>query len=279
MVGQTVAIAIDEAVELVPNKLYRLGGVCPIDDDISWIPKGVEGYEPLSAFLLLEEDGALLVDTGVPLNKDAVAAQLDSIIGREREIQVFLTRFEPDCLANMPMLTDLFNIKKVAGGGVSNPFDFFDDLSTQEQLRADYNVTMTRLLPTDIIHVSPTRELSLVVTSIRLLNTFWGYDAATKTLFTSDSFGHVPVSDPSQVPVVTSENDTATFEQVRDHHLTKFDWLMGAETAPLIADLDKIFATHDVEIIAPNHGCVLQGADVVKRHVAMVRRMLTEIEN
>ena len=265
--------------ELVPGRLFRLGGLAEIGDGISWVAKGVTGYEPINCYLLLEEGGALLVDTGVPLHKQTVAAQLDGLIGRERATQIFLTRFEADCLGNMPTLTADFRISAVNGGGNLNPFDFFDDLSTDEQLRHDYQVEKVRIHPGGAVEVAPGRTVELVVTPLRLLTTFWGYDAATKTLFTSDSFGHAQVATASTTPVIDSSNDTITLDQVREHLLTKFEWLRGAETEPLIEEVDRIFQSHPIDIIAPTTGSVLMGRDVVERHIAMVMTVLGEIKN
>jgi flavorubredoxin len=273
------ATRIQPPVELVPNKLYGLGGLAPIESGFSWLPKGVTGYEPVNAFLLLEDDGALLVDTGVPAHKEIVKAQLEELIGSERELQVFLTRFEPDCLANLPTLTANFNFHTINGGGVLNPFDFFDDISSAEQVKSDYSLELNRKKPGDVVAVNGTRQLELVVTTIRLLTTFWAYDATTKTLFTSDSFGHVQIQDPSRPAVLDAADDTTTIDQVRAHLLTKFDWLLGAETEPLIADLQKIFSTYDVEILAPTHGAAIRGKETVARHVEMFIQVLSEIKN
>ena len=54
---------------LVPGKLYRLGGIVPIDGRLSWRRAGLTGYEPISAFLLLEDDNALIIGTGVRLHR------------------------------------------------------------------------------------------------------------------------------------------------------------------------------------------------------------------
>jgi len=273
------SVSSDMAIELVPGSLYRLGGVAAIEDDISWIPKGATGFLPLNCFLLVDGDQSLLVDTGVPLNAREIAAQLRRILPGDPPLHVFFTRFEQDTLGNMPMLSTEFTIGKISGGGISNPFDYFDDLSSQEQLKADYQIELTRVMPGDSVRISDTRKLDLVVTTIRLLTTFWAYDAATKTLFTSDSFGHAYLDNPDEPAVLTSDNDSTTFEQVRDHALTKFDWLKGAETDVLNDDLTKIFDSYDVEIIAPDCGRVLQGRDVVERHVAMFKKVLTDIRN
>ena len=59
--------------------------------------------------------------------------------------------------------------------------------------------------------------------------------------------------------------------------MLKFDWLEGAETEPLRAFVDDVFRTYDVQTIAPSHGCILQGAEVVQRHRAMVDAVLRDV--
>jgi flavorubredoxin len=59
--------------------------------------------------------------------------------------------------------------------------------------------------------------------------------------------------------------------------MLKFDWLEGAETEPLRTFLDEVFRTYDVQTIAPSHGCILEGADVVQRHRAMVDAVLRDV--
>jgi flavorubredoxin len=273
---------IDAPVELVPEKLYRLGGTVPMDGRLSWVPASWQGedsplHESLNSYLLIEGDRAMLVDSGVTVHRDAIVAQIAGLLG-DRNLEVFLTRFEPDCLVNLPHLVKRFGVTEVHGGGVSNPFDFFDDLSTSEQLRADAGVQLHRRLPGDAVKVGEGRELNLVATTIRLLTTFWAYDTGTKTLFSSDAFGHVAVQGAAGLPYVDGSNDPTTFENVRDHLFTKFDWLLGAETAPLRQDLAKVFSTYDVHRIAPTHGGMIVGKDTVAKHIAWVDKALSEVE-
>lgn len=268
-------------LELVPGRLYRLGGTVPMDGRLSWVPADWQGpasgrSEALNTYLLIEGDRATLVDSGVTVHREQIIDQLESLLAG-RGLEIFLTRFEPDCLVNLPAIVRRFGVREVHGGGVSNPFDFFDDLSTAEQLRADAGVTLHRRLPGDAVEIGTGRHLDLVATTIRLLTTFWAYDNVTKTLFTSDAFGHVAVPEANGRVLVDDSDDPTTFEMVRDHLFTKFDWLLGAETAPLREDLAKIFQKYDVERIAPTHGGMIVGKETVARHVAWVDRALAEV--
>lgn len=252
-----------------------------MDGRLSWVPASWQGpdsrlSESLNTYVLIEGDRAMLIDSGVTVHREQIIAQLEGLLG-DRTLEVFLTRFEPDCLVNLPHIVRKFGVNEVHGGGVSNPFDFFDDLSTSEQLRADAGVTLHRRLPGDDVKVGAGgRTLSLVATTIRLLTTFWAYDSGTRTLFTSDAFGHVAVPEGGRL-LVDEEHDPTTFETVRDHLFTKFDWLLGAETEPLRADLKKVFDTYDVERIAPTHGGQIVGRETVAKHVAWVDKALAEV--
>lgn len=274
---QLQAATSEQALELVQDKLYRLGGAVELDGRISWIPHDREGFEPINCYLIKDGSHALLVDTGVAAHRDLVVQQLKELIGDQTPLSIFLTRFEPDCLSNLAEIVEKFPVEHVYGGGVSNPFDFFDDLSTDEQLRHDYHVDIVRKIPGDVLRLSEQRTLTLVVTSIRLLATFWAYDHETRTLFTSDTFGHMQLRGIDETPVFSKANDTATVDTVRQHLLTKFDWLSGAEKEPLQRDLHDIFDQFPVEVIAPTHGAVLKGSETISRHYQFVQQVLSEL--
>jgi pimeloyl-ACP methyl ester carboxylesterase len=75
------AIDTDAPVELVPGKLYRLGGTVPMDGRLSWVPASWQGpdsllHEALNSDLLIEGDRAMLVDSGVTVHREAIVAQI-----------------------------------------------------------------------------------------------------------------------------------------------------------------------------------------------------------
>lgn len=276
--GEPAQVAVGgHDVELVPEKLYRLGGLTPLRGTISWVPKAAAGYLPVNSYLLREDASALLIDTGVPAHAAEISEQLQRLVPAGGDLQLYVTRIEPDVVSNLRMLTNRFGVEKVYGGGVMNPFDYFDDLSAEAHIQADSGLRLIRMAPDSAVELSPTRPIHLVPTALRLLYTFWAYDSETKTMFTSDSFGHAYLDDPSEPPVVTAANDTVTPDEVRAHLLTKFDWLQGADTDVIHDDIAHIFDTYDVEIIAPSSGMVLRGKDVVDRHVGMVKQVLLDL--
>lgn len=265
-----------DAATIVPGKLYGLGGAARRDGRISWVPEGGSGYEPLNCYLLTEPDGALLIDTGVAAHADVIARQLQELAGPDLPVSVFLTRFEPDCVTNLAGVLATCNVVAVYGGGVHNPFDFFDELSPAAHVQHDHGVELIRKRPGERVPVSPTRSVEVLSTSLRVLTTFWAYDAETRTLFTSDAFGHAPLAAPGQARIVDRGEDRTGPGEVADTLFTKFDWLRSADTGPLRAELAGLLAEREVEIIAPTHGRILRGADVVRRHADMLLDCLAE---
>jgi flavorubredoxin len=127
-----------------------------------------------------------------------------------------------------------------------------------------------------VLTLAPGRRVSVINARLKLLATAWLYDHATKVLFSSDTFSHALATSPVE-RIVTAADDRTTQAEVHEHMMLKFDWLEGAETEPLRTFLDEVFRTYDVQTIAPSHGCILEGADVVQRHRAMVDAVLRDV--
>jgi flavorubredoxin len=253
--------------ELVPDRLYRLGGTIPADSRISWLPRGRPGREPVNAYLLLEANRALMIDTGPSILGDLIVGQLRELLPDHSEVSVFLTRIEMDCIGNLGLVGGAFPIQTVHAGGGSNPFDFFDDLtsSTIDTRSAE----LARIKGDGQLQLGDSRVLRVLKTKLRLLATTWAFDEATGTLFTSDSFGHVGLEADDQ-PVILNESPSMDATSVRDHLVTKFDFLPAADTRDIRAGLEEIFAHHEVLTIAPGHGRVLTGKELVGEQLALV---------
>ena len=56
-----------QAVELIPDQLYRIGAMMPLDGRISWVPPDVRGFQPANSFVVLDGLNATLIDTGPAL--------------------------------------------------------------------------------------------------------------------------------------------------------------------------------------------------------------------
>jgi flavorubredoxin len=254
------------AVDLSDGRLWQLGSSVKLPAPISWLPTNTRGWEPVNAYLMLEDDGALLVDTGVRAHSGAVLRELVRLVGRDRPIDIFLTRFEQDCLGNVGQIFELANLRYVyAASAQMHPLEFFGEITarrTPEEIVAMFRRAQ------GAVQVGAERELEVVRTMLRILATTWAYDSATGTLFTSDSFGHVQGHSSDQRIARPGET---TPRQIRHHLLTKFDWAADMEDATAVANaVEDAFSKHTVRRIAPTHGCVIEGEDEVAWHVERV---------
>ena len=88
------------------------------------------------------------------------------------------------------------------------------------------------------VHRSPDDPpLEIFAPALRILPSYWGYDPETGTTFTSDSFTHATLDDPSAPPVIADRrSDTVTDTTVRAYLEAAFWWLPLADSKSLIAE-------------------------------------------
>lgn len=285
----TVAQGVEapaQALELVPGALHALGGVVPVDGRISWFADTARGWAPLLCYLLTAEDGSgdVLVDTTMPALREPVLAQLAALHPDARPLTVLLSRNpEFDSIGNGGAILTRFPSQRLVSIFKAEEWLYFLPRSgarPPEERPEAYRPEWIEIQKGQSERVgSGGRELLVLPEGapLRLLSTFWTYDAATRTLFTSDAFGHNLLEAPGDPWTVDAASDTATYEQVRDHLLAKFDWLGEAHTEPIRAQLAGIFDTYDVERIAPQFGRIIEGRDTVARHRDLVLAALEEV--
>jgi flavorubredoxin len=265
------------AVELVPGRLFALGGPIPLDGRVTWAPATARGWQPAQCYLAVDADTAVLVDTGLKYHEAEVLAQLRELVPEGRRLSIFLTRSEFDCTGNFGAVLASFEVDSLYTGGANNPFDAFAD-TTAIPDGWRHKVELSRTAVGEAIPIDDSGRWLVLAPALRTLATFWAYDSATRTLFTSDLFGHTTVDSPDARPVIEDEAaDTVSYEQVREHLLSKFFWLPWARTRKLENDLQEVFASRQVDIVAPAHGCVLKGEAIIRRHQRMLLRCLAEV--
>lgn len=249
-------------VEIVPGRLYAVGGTYPLDGRVSWAPADATGHQPSLGFLLLREDGPLVVDPGLPVVARQVVEGLRALLPPDAAPRVFLTRPQFDCVGNVGAVFEAFPNAILCSDAQSNYFDAFDSLLA---LSAGGTGRAAMIRP------PAASGLEIIVPMLHLLHTLWGYDAETRTLFTSDSFTHAVLDEPGARPVVDSpDGDAAGAGDVEAHLHATHPWLAHARTEAIVADLRTIFAEREIETIAPNRGCALHGEAVVERHLELV---------
>ncbi|HEX4214489.1 MAG TPA: hypothetical protein VIA06_14330 [Candidatus Dormibacteraeota bacterium] len=259
-------------VEVVPDRLYALGGSVPIDGRVSWAPDTARGSQPVSCYLLRTNRVALLVDTGLTYHREAIVAQIRDLLPPGLSLRIFLTRSELDCVGNLTALSEAFAIDAIYTGGNTNPFDAFDSVTS---LGSGRRVPIHRIAIGSRLDLGGSGQLEVLAPSLRILTTYWLYDPESRTLFTSDSFGHTMNAPGADQRILGSaEFDPAS---ARAHMLAKFRWLVSADTRPLIEILEGIFADHEIDVIAPTHGLVLRGREAIEAHHRFVLSLLSDL--
>lgn len=258
--------------ELIADRLFVMGGTVPADGRMTWAPAVARGHQPQNCFVLRDDGAMLVVDPGPAIVVTKVLAGLESQLSVDRPPLVFLTRYQLDGIGNLGSVAELLTPSAVYSGGVINPFDSFDQVGAAQG--RDLSLTFTRITPGETIEYGDC-TFEVLAPMLRLLATYWGFDRRTGTLFTSDSFTHGMVADPTARPVIDDPAaDPTTLEDVRAHIHATFEWLDGANTAPIVEHLVRMFDEREVEVIAPDRGCVLQGRDVVDRHLGLMIQAL-----
>ncbi len=263
------------------DKVIALGGTIPLDGRVSWVPAGATGFQPSNCYLLSEGSGRLLVDTGLAVHSQEILDDLVELLDDDGRLSMFFTRSEMDCVSNLEPIAGKFDIERLFTGGAINPFDAFDDLSRlalrgrrqQIDQKGEGGDSMAR---TPEIEVSPGRHLTIESPLLRLLPTFWGWDANTGTIFTSDTFTHGTMASPDGSRIIDSlAQDTTTAKQVAEHLYAKYEWIPRATCEPLREWLSDKFETLAPETIAPSRGCVIRGRELVRRHLDFMLAALT----
>jgi flavorubredoxin len=264
-------------LELVPGKLFALGGTIQLDGRVTWVPADAHGWQPAQCYLALGGDSALLIDTGLKHHEAAVLSQLHELLPRGTRLSIFLTRSEFDCTGNFGAVLAAFEVDSLYTGGTTNPFDAFADMTAMPDAWRK-KVELSRTPVGDAIPFDESGRWLVLAPALRTLATFWAYDTETRTLFSSDVFGHTTLEAADGRPVIDDpQADTVSYEQVREHLLSKFFWLRLARTRKIEADIRELFKRYPIEIIAPAHGCVLRGQAIVDRHKDMLLRCLAEV--
>jgi flavorubredoxin len=281
--GSDMAQVTTRPVELVADRLYRLGAMMPLDGRISWVPSEVRGYQPANCYLILEGKNATLIDTGPALYEREIVEQLKSVLPTGAHLTVFVTRLEPEGLGNIGPIQAGIGIDRIITGGIPNMFDSWNEIPGFVEMwnnRRDWlgdRTFMDRVATGASIPMGGSDRLLVLPAPLRILATFWVYDRETRTLFTTDVFGHTTVKSPSESPVRSSpaEDDT-TYEAARAQILAKFPWVAYANNEPIDEKLTQLFADRQVDMIAPMHGVVLRGKALVDKHLEILHRVLRE---
>jgi hypothetical protein len=286
--------------ELAKGKLWALQNPYPLDGRASSYPVSARGFTTSNCYLLKEDDGSIMLDSGYPVHAPSILAQLASVIGPDHPLSMFPLRMnEFMSVCNVNAIAERFNVVECyspvpevhlwvdfsakppngngahhAGNGSSNGRGNGASLSSLKTTLVSGNMQQLQ------VGKSGKRPLDAIVAPVRLIGTRWSYDHATKTLFSSDMFTHV-WRDTAEGPwVVEDGKDTSDYAHVRSFLLnTRYWFLEGAKTDSLRRGLALVFDKYDIETLAPGYGCILRGRKNVEREYKILDDILRKMDS
>jgi len=254
------------------GKLVILSCIDAIDARDSRFATSARGYAPTNSYLLVEDDRSLLIDTGLRAHCGRLVEAVTELVGRSR-LAILHTRLgEYESVCNTAALIDAIDVEVLYGNQHAATWIGFHPDERRPAMPRSHRLATEETLAVD---EDGQRCLDVFMARLRLLPTFWAFDRLTGTLFTSDMFSYVTRARDDGPWVIGADDDDTAFEAVEQHLLTgRYWWLSHAHTEQLAEALEAVFARYDVSRIAPGYGCVLEGREVVRRHVAMVASVL-----
>src|SRR5262245_36392411 len=253
------------------SKLYALQNTFALDGRVSCYAASARGFSVANSYLLRESDAAMLIDTGFGKDEPVIRAQIEALIAPGSPLSLFPLRLnEFMSINNVASFAGHFNVDTCYTSNIDAALWFDFGAESRDILESMKVTAVTR---SDTIKLGAHgREIDVMQAPIRLIATRWLYDRATKTLFSSDMFTHV-WRDGERGPWIVTEtdNDATSPGDVRSFMLnTRYWWLEGAPTDKIRRDTCEIFATYEIETIAPGYGCILRGSNTVARHYRML---------
>jgi hypothetical protein len=258
---------------MAEGKLYALQHTFPLDGRVSCYAGSARGFSVANSYLLTEDDGALLIDTGFGKDEPAIRAEIESLIEPGSPLSLFPLRLnEFMSINNVETFAGHFKVDKCYTNNIDAAL-WFDFGAKEDGRNILDSMNVVAVGRADSIEIgSKGRLVDVMHAPIRLIATRWLYDRATKTLFSSDLFTHI-WRDAERGPWIVNEtdNDSTSPADLRSFMLnTRYWWLEGAPTDTIRRGIAKVFDQWDIETIAPGYGCILRGKSLISRHYQML---------
>lgn len=263
--------------EIIPGTLWGAAGwLDTAAQPLTWLPPDARGFLPVTAYALRDGEDWMVLDTGLPAHWPALRESLARTVQGTTRRRMLNTRREQDCMANLHPLTREFGITEVPYVGVLNPVELLDAVEDAEacaRIEALAPVRAIRIEVGEIVRIGRLRLEPLRV-QLRLLATNWFWEHETRTLFTSDAFGVLTSTTPHASLVRAPEEPAMRAADFAQMMSAKFDWLVGIDPAPILADLDAVFAQRRIGRLCPGYGLVIEGVEAVAHAHETMREAL-----
>jgi hypothetical protein len=267
--SKRVFTANQTVTTLVPNRLYRVGCLVRAER-LSWLPQDLPAFEPLNAYLLLDQDDFVFMEMGAPVMLPAIQSALD-LVG-DRKPWVWFSRNEADCIGNMGYVLAKTSKPTLLFGSIAGGiFEWINDPAVPITDVRDFHGRVGAVATRNGVKrdIGSLKFEFMDAGSKQMYMTQWAFEASTGTMFTSDSFGFRHLSRADSPTVIESAKGLPSVATVARETVEKFNWMREAEFPAVIERFESIFKDHDVQILAPVHGCVIRGRDAVAAHVKL----------
>ena len=217
---------------------------------VEWINQCYEhegSHEHVSLYLLRAPEGTVLVDSGSFYHREEITAAVDEATDGEGPDAIVLSHSDYPHAANVsPLGGDTDDVELVASS--ASPAQ----QGLPEARKCDIGGSLT----------IQGREFSFVDPPLAdRSHTTWIYDHGDGVLFTADGFGNY--HDPGECDYRSGDFPEATpADRIYEYHRDNLVWLRYVAPEKVESALDEIFATHDVQAVAPIHGNPIERADV-----------------
>ena len=131
--GARAFAARQEIQAVVPDRLYRVGCVVK-GERLSWLPQDIDGYEPLNAYLLMDDNDSVFMEMGSPVMLPAIQDALAKV--GSRKPWLWFSRNEADCIGNMGYLLAKANKPTLLFGSLAGGiFEWINDPAVSGKVR------------------------------------------------------------------------------------------------------------------------------------------------
>ena len=255
-------------VARINDRIFVLTDVVEIDDRITWHIPGTRGYEPYNEYLILNDDRALLIDSGVALHGSSILSSLKQLVG-SRELILYSTRIELECIGNHGLINNAFPNCQIVTANVVPQAALFHVSGFRSTM-----APVTHMRMGDNLEEFGFPEIQILQAPLRMLGTSWLWESGSRTLFTTDSFNIDMMEKPDDLVFRTNSGSIPRSDFIRETLLQKFDWLALADMDMIKADWDFLFRRVVPAAIAPIHGRVQIGNEHCQNVIGVFAKAL-----
>jgi hypothetical protein len=256
---------------LIPDRLYRIG--CTVRAErLSWLAADIPGgFEPLNAYLLIDDDNAVFIDMGAPIMLPAIREAIETVVG-SRRVWASYTRNEADCIGNLGWVLGSCPSPTLLFGGAGGILEWINDPAVSIMEVRDFlgRVPIVESRNGTVNRVGELEIEWLDAGAKQMLMTQWAFEPKSGCLFTSDAFGFRHLRGADQRTIVDSARGLPSVDTVARELVARMHWMRGASYPDVLQRFESLFNERDVQMIAPVHGCVIRGRTAVRAHVRLM---------